>query len=99
MNPIPAIPVIKSRRRIAFPRLRTRLDLACNLLRSNHEIETSEMGFNGQFCIAKISSRACLLRVLGVSKPLGEKRDSATLTMACGFLSRRFCTASNTCSR
>jgi hypothetical protein len=44
-----------------LPEAQDTLDLACNLTRSNHEIETSEMGFNGQFCIAKISSRACLI--------------------------------------
>jgi hypothetical protein len=46
-----------------LPEAQDTLDLACNLTRSNHEIETSEMGFNGQFCIAKISGRACLLWV------------------------------------
>jgi hypothetical protein len=50
----PTIPRMKSRRRIA--------SLAINK-RSKHEIEASEMGFDGQFCTAEICHCACRLGV------------------------------------
>jgi hypothetical protein len=42
---------MKSRHRTASPRLGTTPDFGLQFTRSNHEIETSEMGFNGQFAL------------------------------------------------
>jgi hypothetical protein len=49
----PAIPAMKSRRRIAFPKLGTTLHLGFQLRPSKQEFATSDMGRNGQFALRK----------------------------------------------